>query len=186
MPKLRVGAWKRRWRDRAAWSLIVFVIFPCSLIAAWRWQKEHVENAKFREQAIYTQRLWSLVVDNPYTGVAVISGETGRIVYWSRGAENILGWKSAQVKGKPFEHILLPEYREKHRGYFHNAALREKLRTELLRVHGRVLHADQTPAAVLVRIRGAYDLQGEYRFVVTFREESSETKPSAEFLKDTR
>ncbi|WP_373997558.1 PAS domain S-box protein [Bdellovibrio bacteriovorus] len=75
--------------------------------------RKHQEYQSTNESLRTSEEQFRLVVEGVKDHAIICTNQKGDVIYWSPGAENLLGWKSEEMLGRSGSRIFIPEDREK-------------------------------------------------------------------------
>jgi len=109
-----------------------------------------------------------LLLDESPDAVIATSRE-GEVLYWSKGAEAVFGWSSAEAVGRRVNELIVPPDRveEEH------GILREALETGLSTYESVRRRKDGSPVFVDISCKAVRDAQGKLEFVLASKKDIS-------------
>ena len=132
----------------AALFMLVLVFVLTQAYTTWQHVK-HEEAERSRD------RFWRSAMTDSDAAVIVVDGDTGAIVEWSAGAEQLTGWLSREVLGYGLGFILPNEsYLRHHRKMFQDPEVRKKSLQRVFRVYSVIITRAGQQRHVMVTIRG--------------------------------
>jgi PAS domain S-box-containing protein len=128
---------RRRWMEINGTRLEIDgkVIGTCAIA------RDVTERVKLEEEVAETKEFLHSILESSADAIIATDVE-GKITYFSRGAEEMLGYKASQVIGKPILELCPPVIREEVQKFYQTLFEKEVLRnirTKLLCIEGRVV-----------------------------------------------
>ncbi len=163
--KTSISVSGRKHRDLLAWVVVLFGLFPLTLWLAWQLTNEKT----LRDEANYQAKLWLVIVDQSQSAAIVTSANTGEIISWTAGAEELLGWTAEEVRGTSMLFLMPEDYRKTHLRIIQDPQVRKKLLNDVLRLTVRINTKSGGSELCAITVRGVEDKQNaRYRFILTF------------------
>ncbi|NOZ59327.1 MAG: PAS domain S-box protein [Euryarchaeota archaeon] len=131
---------RRRWTEINGSRIVIDgrVVGTCAIA------RDVSARRKLEEEVLQAKEFLHSILESSADAIIATDRE-GRITYFSRGAEEMLGYKASQVAGKPFSSLFPRELREEGERLFEQLVEKEilkNIRTRLQCVEGRTIEVN--------------------------------------------